>query len=216
MMKYKDFKSFLTGAMYGDKSVPEDAILKPFVLQALIQVAEEAEPLVLQTTQKEKDILKPIENGKYIQMPSVPETDEDFFILDRTLVYAVAYLVAYRIGDKKDYYNHEANIWINKYQWNIFESAQAGEDIVAESIEAYGHKKMYVSKVKGLRGYEYTWDENFIELLNDYLAGSVIDDLSKSYRTHIDNFILYTMGTLDTDNPEYEDYAALNEYLGSL
>ncbi len=221
-MKYADFKDYLKMIMAGDKELPTDPILKPFLLQSLKEVARFAKPLLLTTKAKDKDILMALENGLYILTPKLPLLDDDEIVIGEDLIYAVAYKVASKIADirYRKYYEIEANKISNDYVWNRYTSIENGnyEDQVSyteSSLDTFGFKTIYKTKVQTSTGIVYDWDDVFINLISQYLIGTSLTDISKSDKNNLEMYISFSNGTL-TDPKSLEDFTEFNKYLGGL
>jgi len=214
-MKYIDFKNHLAGAMLGDKNVPDFVKLKPIMLECMTEVAIQCEPLCLMGRDVEDDILKTMENGLFIRKPNIPvDNDEHIIDMDETLVYAVSYLVAYKLSKNNQAKNEkDAKKIINNYQWKRYNDTKDNNyefDITAaeNSMDIHGYKKIYIRKYKTVLGYVWVWDDNFIKILGGYLSG-LVQDLSKSDRNNIDKYLEYK----SIGNSDSEMYKALDKYL---
>jgi hypothetical protein len=217
-MKYIDFRTHLNEIMSGDKTVPADDKLKPIILQSLVQVAKQCEPLVLISDDIEDEILQVVEDGLFIRVPKTPNDDEDIIDMDETLVYAVSYLVASKISKNQTItkYTHEADRIINDYQWQRYRDIESGKFdykviLTQNSLNIHGFKKIYISRTKTIAGYVYEWDMEFVAILGRYLAGEVLQ-LSKSDRINIDQYLEYQANG-SSDNEMYE---ALDKFLGGI
>lgn len=220
-MKYADFKSYLKVIGTNKTVLPEDNVLKLLLSQALKEVAIDAEPLLLNTRVKNKNIIKILEDGSYILEPTIPQNDNDFIIIDDELIYAVANIVLskYCSPDLKKYYKDEANSLINSYKWNRFRAVEhnANNELtyIEIAIDVMGQKTIYTSKTLTTRGYVYSWDENFVTVVNDYLLGMTLTNISKSDRNNLDRFILFSDNKMDTNDKYYDDFVEFNKFLGS-
>lgn len=220
-MKYGDFKKYLKVITPGGKIIPDDDLLNILVLQSLREVALEAEPLLLNTRVKDKDVIKILEDGSYILAPSVPSNDEAEIIIDKDLIYAVANIVVskYSSLEQRDLYKDEANSIINMYKWNRFRAIEYGEinnsTYTEVAIDVMGEKTIYINKTLTTRGYVYEWDENFISIVNDYLLGMTLTNISKSDRNNLDRLILFSDNNMSQDDRFYSDFVEFNKFLGS-
>lgn len=220
-MKYGDFKKYLKVITPGGKIIPADDLLDILVLQSLREVALEAEPLLLNTRVKDKDVIKILEDGSYILAPSVPSNDEAEIIIDKDLIYAVANIVVskYSSLEQRKLYKDEANSIINMYQWNRFRAIEYGginnSTYTEVAIDVMGEKTIYINKTLTTRGYVYEWDENFISIVNDYLLGMTLTNISKSDRNNLNRLILFSDNNMSQDDRFYSDFVEFNKFLGS-
>lgn len=220
-MKYGDFKKYLKVITPGGKIIPTDDLLNTLVLQSLREVALVAEPLLLNTRVKDKDVIKILEDGSYILAPSIPLNDEAEIIIDKDLIYAVANIVVskYSSLEQRKLYKDEANSIINMYQWNRFRAIEYGaidnSTYVEVAIDVMGEKTIYINKTLTTRGYVYEWDENFISIVNDYLTGMALTNISKSDRNNLDRLILFSDNKMGEDDRFYSDFVEFNKFLGS-
>lgn len=219
-MKYRDFKQYLKIITQGGKVVPGDEFLNPLVLQSLREVALEAEPLLLNTKVKDKDVIKILEDGSYILAPILPSNDEEEIVMDKDLIYAVANIVAskYCSLEQRKLYKDEANSIINMYQWNRYKAIEYGaidnSTYTEVAIDVMGEKTIYINKTLTTRGYVYEWDENFISIVNDYLLGMTLTNISKSDRNNLDRLILFSDNKMGEDDRFYSDFVEFNKFLG--
>lgn len=220
-MKYGDFKKYLKMITPGGKVVPGDELLNPLVLQSLREVAFDAEPLLLNTKVKDKDVIKILEDGSYILAPTVPSNDDEEIVMDKDLIYAVANIVAskYCSLEQRKLYKDEANSIINMYQWNRFRAIEYGvvdnSTYTEVAIDVMGEKTIYINKTKTTNGYVYEWDDSFVLIVNDYLTGASLTGISKSDRNNLDRLILFFDNGMDVNDKYYDDFFEFNKYLGS-
>ena len=213
-MNYNEFKIFLEGITQGDKNLPDDDILKPILLSHLREVALLCEPLSLMTRDLEHDVLLTLDSRLFIREPKLKEDDSSLIDIDKTLVYAVAYLVAceYSKSNKEFLYARSQTI-INEYNWKRYRDLESEDfdlekTLIENSLAIHGYKKVYIQKFKTIRGTVYIWDDEFIITLGKYLSGEVLE-LSKSDRTNIDEYLAYKQSE-SSDNDMYEQ---LDKYL---
>lgn len=221
-MKYAEFKSYLKVIGTNKSSLPEDSVLKLLLSHALKEVAIDAEPLLLNTKVKDEKIIKILEDGSYLSAPIVPSNDEDSIIIDEDLIYAVAYLVLskYCNPELKKHYKDESDTIINNYRWNRYESVKNNVNdeltYTETAIDVMGEKTIYVSKVLTTKGYFYIWDENFVSIVNDYLIGKALFNITKSDRNNLDRFISFADKTMNVDEKYYEDFLHFDKFLGEM
>lgn len=221
-MKYADFKSYLKVIGTNKTVLPEDNVLKLLLSQALKEVAIDAEPLLLNTKVKDKNIIKILEDGSYILAPVTPQSDDDLIIIDEELIYAVANTVLskYCVPDLKKFYREEANSVINSYKWNRYRAIEYSLDdeltYTEIAIDVMGEKTIYISKTKTTNGYVYVWDDSFVSIVNDYLMGKSLTNISKSDRNNLDRLILFFNNEMNVDDKHYLDFVEFNKYLGGL
>ena len=221
-MKYGDFKKYLKMITPGGKVVPADEFLNPLVLQSLREVALDAEPLLLNTKVKDKDVIKILEDGSYILAPTIPSNDDEEIVMDKDLIYAVANIVAskYCSLEQRKLYKDEANSIINMYQWNRFRAIEYGaidnSTYTEVAIDVMGEKTIYISKTLTTRGYVYEWDEVFVSIVNDYLLGKALTTISKSDRNNLDRLILFSNNNMSQEDKYYSDFVEFNKFLGSI
>ena len=222
-MTYDEFKIFLTGILEGDKKIPEDELLQIYLLSCLREVALLCEPLSLMTRDLEADILVTLECGLFIREPKISITedeilDTDLVNIDKTLAYAVAHFVAREISkSNKPYFHSRGKEYCDDYNWKRFrdlkdEDYDLEKHLIENSLAIHGYKKIYHQKFKTMRGMVYIWDDEFVCTLNKYLKGEVIEDLSKSDRKNIDDYLAYQVRGIE-DNDMYEQ---LDKYLGEI
>lgn len=221
-MKYAEFKSYLKVIGTNKSVLPEDSVLKLLLSQALKEVAIDAEPLLLNTKVKDKNIIKILEDGSYILAPAIPQNDNDLVVIDEELIYAVANIVLskYCAPDLKNSYRDEANAVINSYKWNryrIIENSMNDDLTYIENvIDAMGEKTIYFSKTNTTNGYVYVWDDNFVSISNDYLLGKSLENISKSDRNNLDRLISFLNNEMVSTDKYYIDFVEFNKYLGGL
>lgn len=221
-MKYADFKLYLKVIGTNKSSLPEDNVLKLLLSQSLKEVAIDAEPLLLNTKVKDENIIKILEDGSYILAPVAPQSDDDLIIIDEELIYAVANTVLskYCIPDLKKFYRDEANSVINSYKWNRYRAIEYSLDdkltYTEIAIDVMGEKTIYISKTKTTNGYVYVWDDSFVSIVNDYLMGKSLTNISKSDRNNLDRLILFFDNEMSIDDKHYLDFVEFNKYLGGL
>ncbi len=221
-MKYADFKSYLKVIGTNKTALPEDNVLKLLLSQALKEVAIDAEPLLLNTKVKDENIIKILEDGSYILAPVVPQSDDDLIIIDEELIYAVAntLLSKYCAPDLKKFYRDESNSVINSYKWNRFRAIEYSLDdeltYTEIAIDVMGEKTIYISKTKTTNGYVYVWDDSFVSIVNDYLMGKSLTNISKSDRNNLDRLVLFFDNEMSIDDKHYLDFVEFNKYLGSM
>ncbi|MCK5111067.1 MAG: hypothetical protein KAQ94_06055 [Arcobacteraceae bacterium] len=220
-MKYEDFKKHLTVIVGGDRPLPKDNNdLKTIILQCLREVAAKCEPLSLMTRDMENDILQSMESedGLYIRVPKLSMENDDVMDMDETLVYAVSYLTASKLSKhKKDDNEDDAKAIMTDYNWKRYKDIESGKldlqkSVAENSLDIHGYKLIYIKKIKTLNGYVYIWDDAFVTILNKYLAGETLAELSKSDRNNIDEYLAYG----DSGLKDNEMYEALNKYLATL
>lgn len=221
-MKYADFKLYLKVIGTNKSSLPEDNVLKLLLSQALKEVAIDAEPLLLNTKVKDEKIIKILEDGSYILAPVAPQNDEDLIVIDEELIYAVANLVLskYCNPDLKKFYKDESNSVINTYRWNRYRAIEYNRNdeltYTEIAIDVMGEKTIYISKTKTTNGYVYVWDGSFVSIVNDYLTGKSLTNISKSDRNNLDRLISFFSGEMDTTEKYYADFVEFNKYLGGI
>lgn len=221
-MNYVDFKLNLKMALLGDRrDLPEDSDLKILLIQKLRVVAEKYEPRLLTTSKKNQDILKRLENGQYILVPSLPSDDSENIKMDEGLMYVVVYALAKQLGgsNKKDDYDDLMWEHILNYTWNSYESDFSKNDNKSSTdtnLDIYGDKKIYIDRTKSTQGYVYKWDEDFVSILNDYLLGKADYELSISDLKNIEKFVTYSKGNLDLEDEDYDAFKEINIYIGEL
>lgn len=220
-MKFQEFKKILNVLRAGDKQIPNDDEVLIFVTHnALIEVAQKTEPLVLVTLDNELKIIKVLEDGLYIKEPKEIVDDDSIIEIDDDLIKAVAHTVISSFSTNDNLLKHKTyvNKYINDYNWERFESFNDEKDLLSMSLRAidfHGFKKIYISKIKGIDGYFYSWDNTFILKLINFFANTKTA-LSKSDVINIDNFIAFADGTMTSEHEDYEIIQKFDEYLGSL
>lgn len=221
-MKYADFKLYLKVIGTNKSSLPEDNVLKLLLSQALKEVAIDAEPLLLNTKVKDENIIKILEDGSYILAPVISKNDEDLIVIDEELIYAVANLVLskYCNPDLKKFYKDESNSVINTYRWNRYRAIEYNRNdeltYTEIAIDVMGEKTIYISKTKTTNGYVYVWDDSFVSIVNDYLMGKSLTNISKSDRNNLDRLILFFDNEMSIYDKHYLDFVEFNKYLGGL
>lgn len=221
-MDYAEFKSYLKVIGTNKSVLPDSGVLNLLLSQALKEVAIDAEPLLLNTKVKDKNIIKMLEDGSYILAPAIPQNDDDLIVIDEELIYAVANIVLskYCAPDLKKYYRDEANAVINSYKWNRYRTIKnsINDDLtyIEIAIDVMGEKTIYLSKTKTTNGYVYIWDDNFVSISNDYLFGKSLENISKSDRNNLDRLISFLNNEMVSTDKYYIDFVEFNKYLGGL
>lgn len=221
-MKFQEFKKLLEVLKVGGKLPKDDDILTFVTHNALVEVAQKTEPLVLITIDKESKIIKVLEDGLYLKEPRKIIDDNSLIEIDDDLIRAVAHVVISNFSDNENLLRHKTHVskYINDYNWARFESFNENDekDLLSMSVRAvdfHGFKKIYISKYKTIQGYFYNWDESFVAKLESFFMSSNTD-MSKSDFNNIDNFIAFADGTMTSEHEDYEIIRKFDEYLGSL
>lgn len=205
----------------GNKQIPkDDESLILLIQDALIEVAQKTEPLVLITLDNELKIIKVLEDGLYLREPKQIIDDNSLIEIDTDLIKAVAHIVISSFSDNDNFVKHKthANKYINDYNWARFESFNKENDLLAisrKAVDFHGFKKIYVSKYKTSKGTSYDWDESFISKLESFFAGHRLN-LSKSDINNIDNFILFADNIMTSQHEDYGIIDKFDKYLGEL
>ena len=124
-MTFTDFKAFTSALLVsrGDKRLPDDAVIKPLMLQAMVQIAMKTTPLSVMGSEFGGNVLRKIEDDVYIYIPTIPAADEDEVIFEEELTYATANFLAASVSvDAKNgaFYNHAAMEWIQMYDFKLY------------------------------------------------------------------------------------------------
>ncbi len=86
-----------------------------------------------------------------------------------------------------------------------------------ESLQnLYGNSKVFAKVTTTAKGREYLFDDDFINVLEDFLKGGKLFDMNKSDRNNIEKFIKLADGELDITSKDYETLVEFNKYLGGL
>lgn len=220
-MNFQEFKKILDVLRAGNNQIPKDNEVLIFITHnALIEVAQKTEPLVLMTIDKEQKIIKVLEDGLYLKEPRKIIDDNSLIEIDEDLIRAVAHVVISNFSNTDNLLKHKthASKYINDYIWERFDSFNDDTNLLSESLRAidfHGFKKIYISKVRGMNGYFYSWDKSFITKLEGYFSNTKTD-LSKSDINNLDNFISFADGIMTMQHEDYETIRKFDEYLGSL
>lgn len=222
-MNYLTFRDLLKGVMGGNKTLPSIEFLIPLVEQSLEEVARKTEPLLLITNNKEEKILKIIGNNLFLKQPKKIIDEYSIIEIDNDLIYAVINLTASKFSTDTSVakYRQESNKIMSDYNWNRFESFKdgKGEDLNSLAIKAidfHGYKKIYLQKIKNKDGYFYDWDISFINKLDMYLGGTILNNISKSDINNIDNFIAYADNNMTIEHEEYSTIRQLDKKLSTI
>ncbi|WP_151946621.1 hypothetical protein [Aliarcobacter butzleri] len=220
-MNFQEFKKILEILRAGNNQIPKDNETLIFITHnALIEVAQKTEPLVLVTIDKEQKIIKVLEDGLYLKEPRKIIDDNSLIEIDEDLIRAVAHVVISNFSNTDNLLKHktQASKYINDYVWERFDSFNDDTNLLSEALRAidfHGFKKIYISKVRGMNGYFYSWDESFILKLESFFASKKIE-LSKSDINNLDNFVSYADEIMTVQHEDYETIRKFDEYLGSL
>ena len=130
-MTFKKFKVLLDGVNSGDNKVPEDEKLLPLLNEAMKKIARKTKPLILRTTDKEDEMLCPMDNSKYfIRKPLIIQRDDDELDIDEALEWAVIYQTSIFYCHKKNKQENEdeRDKVINEYNWMLYYTLRGMEN----------------------------------------------------------------------------------------
>ncbi|MBD3830649.1 MAG: hypothetical protein IE890_09190, partial [Arcobacter sp.] len=124
-MNFQEFKKILDVLRAGNNQIPKDNEVLIFITHnALIEVAQKTEPLVLMTIDKEQKIIKVLEDGLYLKEPRKIIDDNSLIEIDEDLIRAVAHVVISNFSNTDNLLKHKthASKYINDYIWERFDS----------------------------------------------------------------------------------------------
>lgn len=126
-MTFDEFRIVLEGTIFGNKKVREDKYLIPLVNQALKQIAIDAEPITLVSSDIRDDILVILEDGDFIRVPNEITVGTDELDIDEFLIFAVVHFTASFIvhKDDKEEKKDDAQKIVSDYNWMKYNSTKA-------------------------------------------------------------------------------------------
>ena len=129
-MTFADFKILCITKKDGAITLPISHEEHKIVLkEALTSIATfpNLTPLKLVTNDRRHEVLRPINQTKFIRVPELPENDEDEIDIDETLTYAVLYEMLGNLTtdvSKYGFYEMKRDTFINNYNWNNYNLLQ--------------------------------------------------------------------------------------------